>query len=143
MRRWLEPFAVTHNLVRRQKTGEATPLGSVPAADTGATDSHPLRQHKHRDEPPLQIASVKFAFTLPGHAGVSHSAKLVVKPTTDEWDDYFTPLSWKMNQRQKDAIDAAWGRIADSDLGILSPLDEPLFFAPRRRRTIADDRRYL
>ncbi len=35
-----------------------------------------------------------------------------------------------MNQRQKDAIDAAWGRIAESDLGILSPLDEPLFFAP-------------
>ncbi len=43
MRRWLEPFAVTHNLVRRQKTGEATPLGSVPATNADATEAHPLR----------------------------------------------------------------------------------------------------
>ncbi|HEY4310080.1 MAG TPA: hypothetical protein VGN12_11565 [Pirellulales bacterium] len=127
MRRWLEPFAVTHNLVRRQKTGEVTPLGSVPESAT-PTDAHPLRERKHRYQPPLQIASVKFAFTLPGHAGVSHAAKLVFKPTTEEWDDYFTPLSWKMNGRQKQAIDAAWTRIAESHLGNLSPLDEPLFF---------------
>ncbi len=131
MRRWLEPFAVTHNLVRRQKTGEVTPLGNVPENTTAAEQAHPLReQRRHREQPPLQIADVKFAFTLPGQAGVSHAAKLVFKPTSEEWDDYFTPLSWKMNQRQKDAIDAAWGRISESDLGTLSPLDEPLFFAP-------------
>jgi len=127
MRRSLEPFAVTHNLVRRQKTGEVTPLGSSPEQ---VEQAHPLRERRHRREPPLQIASIKFAFTLPGQAGVSHAAKLVFQPTTDEWDDYFTPLSWKMNQRQKDALDAAWDRISQSDLGTLSPFDEPLFFAP-------------
>jgi hypothetical protein len=131
MRRWLEPFAVTHNLVRRQKTGEVTPLGTKPEQTTAAEEAHPLREQRRRHEqPPLQIAAVKFAFTLPGQAGVSHAAKLVFKPTSEEWDDYFTPLSWKMNQRQKDAIDAAWRRISESDLGTLSPLEEPLFFAP-------------
>ncbi|HEY1599619.1 MAG TPA: hypothetical protein VGG64_08460 [Pirellulales bacterium] len=128
LRRSLEPFAVTHNLVRRQKTGEMTELASTSAVHDN--DGHPLRETVHATAPPLQIASVKFAFTLPGHAGVSHSAKLVVTQTDDEWDDYFTPLSWKMNNRQKQAIDAAWRRISHSDLGNLSPLDEPLFFAP-------------
>ena len=102
---------MTHNLVRRQKTGEVTPLGTAPAPPTAAEQAHPLReQHRRHEQPPLQIAAVKFAFTLPGQAGVSHAAKLVFKPTSDESDDYFTPLSWKMNQRQKDAIDAAWSR---------------------------------
>ena len=128
MQRWLEPFAVTHNLIHRQKTGEGPMMGQSPEP---AEHGHPLRERAGESAPaPLQIASIKFSFTLPGQAAVSHSAKLVVDSTNDGWDDYFTPLSWKMSPRQKDAIDAAWRRIEQSDLGNLSPLDEPLFFAP-------------
>ena len=119
------------------KDGRGDPAGRGPDSDAEPPPRqtpHPLRPDEElppaADQPPLQIAAIKFAFTLPGHAGVSHAAQLVVQRTDDSWSDYFTPLSWKMNRRQCEALDVAWHRIARSDLGSLSPLDEPLYFAP-------------
>jgi hypothetical protein len=61
----------------------------------------------HRGPAPIQVASVKFVFSLPSAPTVT-SAGTRPREAAGEWDDYVTPLSWKLNEYQQRAIDAAW-----------------------------------
>ena len=47
----------------------------------------------------------------------------------NDWEDYFTPLSWKLSPRQQDAIDHAWDRLASNTPGTISPFENPIFIA--------------
>ena len=88
---FVDTYSLVHDLSQSLKTGQ-------PFTD------HSLR----KSYPPIQIASVRFVFSLPESAALSRTHRLLKDKKTGEWDDYFTPLSWKLSPRQIEAIDHAW-----------------------------------
>jgi hypothetical protein len=109
---FFDVYSKVHDLSQTLKTGHDD--SKSRSAKNGAKRTHP----------PIQIASVKFVFPL---AKSPTDRLLKHQKTAGEWDDYFTPMSWKLSPRQKEAIEYAWERIEQDDDATGSPFNDEIF----------------
>jgi hypothetical protein len=120
---FVDTYSIVHDISQALKTGhDDSKSGSSKNGDAANRF-----EASGKTSPPIQIASVKFVFSLPQSAALSRTGRLLKKESSDDWQDYFTPLSWKLSKRQKEAIKHAWERIAGKKEGAVSPFENAIF----------------
>ena len=119
---FVDTYSLVHDLSQALKTGQA------------AFPDRSLR----KSSPPIQIASVRFVFSLPESAALSRTHRLLKDKRPGEWDDYFTPLSWKLSPRQIQAIDHAWDCLEGVE-GTASPFNHPIFIDDENKPEVTLD----